>query len=204
MSTSTSQAIGAPAPIVDAFMQAIAFTLRPDVEGGLVDDPDDPGGITNMGLTIADLTVWERHRATPDDVRNLTRGEAVNIYRAQYWNAIRGFGLPSGLSLMVFDHGVNRGNGTSAKILQRLLGFPDDDVDGWIGPSTQAASRMAMANSPDRGATFLRQLHQAQRADYLLLGRPKYEGGWLSRCDRRFAAGLQAAGLSDADPQAPA
>ena len=166
--------------MTDPFLAAIAFTLQ--AEGGLVDDPRDAGGITNMGLTIADLTLWERHRGTADDVRDLTREEAVAIYRATYWQIVRGAALPAGIGLSVFDHGVNRGTGASAKILQRLVGTA---VDGVIGPHTLTATTVAAYGDT---AGLLAKLHDAQRDDYLALANPAFEKGWLARCDARYAA----------------
>lgn len=176
---------------VDQFRVAVAFTLQPDIEGGLSDDPNDTGGITNLGLTIADLTVFERHRCTADDVRALTVQTAIPVYQALYWNVIRGYGLPHGVSLSVFDHGVNRGNGTSAKILQHAVGLTGSDVDGFIGAETLYRTRMAAANL----SGLLALLHIRQRDDYAALHNEHYENGWEARADKRYAAALVAAGL---------
>lgn len=167
-----------------AFATCVAFTLRDDIEGGLADDPRDPGGITNMGLTIADLSVWERHRATADDVRSLQRPEAVAIYQALYWAPIRGWAMPPAIALMVFDAAVNRGVGTSAKILQRILRVV---VDGMIGPQTLSALTVAAFSG---APALVDQLWLAQRADYMALGNPVYENGWLARADKRHAAAV--------------
>ena len=56
------------------FDTAVAFTLRE--EGGFTDDPRDPGGATNLGITLATLTHWRGRPATADDVRQLTVVEA--------------------------------------------------------------------------------------------------------------------------------
>lgn len=171
--------------MADAFLVCVGFTLRQDIEGGLVDDPRDHGGITNMGLTISDLSVWERHRATADDVRDLAREEAVAIYRALYWQPIRGDDLFPAVAMMVFDHGVNRGIGRSAKILQAMLGV---DVDGVIGPQTLSAMVLQAYGGQ---AALVGALHDAQRGDYLALQNPVFETGWLARADKRYLAAMQ-------------
>lgn len=109
-------------------------------EGGYVDHPKDPGGATNLGVTQATLSTWRRQPATKTDVRNLTRVEAAEIYRARYWSAVRGDDLPAGVDYAVFDYAVNSGPGAAIKALQRALGVT---ADGALGPATLAAARQA-------------------------------------------------------------
>jgi lysozyme family protein len=52
-------------------------------EGGYVDHKDDPGGATNMGITFNTLKAWRGKPVTKQDVRNLTKKEALDIYEAQ-------------------------------------------------------------------------------------------------------------------------
>ncbi len=108
-----------------------------EAEGGFVDHPEDPGGATNMGITFNTLKAW-RHpdSISVDDVRNLTKDEAKQIYRANYWNALSCDDLPDGVDLVAFDFCVNAGPGRSAKTLQRVVGVKDDGV---VGPITLAA-----------------------------------------------------------------
>jgi lysozyme family protein len=98
----------------DLFPRVMAFISR--WEGGFVNHPSDPGGATNMGITIGTLTRWRtaqgRPKPTVEDVRNLTRAEADAIYRAYYWG-------PSGAAkatdyataLLLMDSGVLHGVG---------------------------------------------------------------------------------------------
>lgn len=109
-------------------------------EGGYVDHPRDPGGATNMGITHKTLAAWRGVAVTKDDVRALTRAEALEIYRAQYWNTVRGDDLPAGLDYAVFDYAVNSGPARATKDLQRVLGVP---ADGIIGAITLEAIRRA-------------------------------------------------------------
>ncbi len=105
-------------------------------EGGYVNHPRDPGGATNKGVT---KRVYDAYRVLNNQptrsVRKITDHEALDIYRTQYWDAVQGDLLPSGLDYCVYDYGVNSGPNRSAKVLQRLIGVPDD---GQIGNVTLA------------------------------------------------------------------
>jgi len=107
-------------------------------EGGFVDDPADPGRATNMGITLGTLAAVRGTPVSREDVQNLTRDEARQIYRAQYWNALGCDSLPAGIDLVVFDFGVNAGVARSAKLLQQLVHV---EADGEIGPITVGAAR---------------------------------------------------------------
>lgn len=97
-------------------------------EGGYVDHPKDPGGATNLGVTQVTLSTWRRCPVTKTDVFNLTRVEAAEIYRARYWNAVRGDDLPGGVDYAVFDYAVNSGPGAAIKALQKSLGLSPSGV----------------------------------------------------------------------------
>ena len=115
-------------------------------EGGHVNDPRDHGGETNFGIAdradgkadgMADLD-----RDGRGDVRiaDLSRAEAVEVYRAQYWHAVRGDDLPAGVDLAVFDLAVNSGVRRAILTLQRAAGVA---TDGKIGPVSMLAVRAA-------------------------------------------------------------
>jgi len=121
----------------DRFPAALEEILRH--EGGYVDHPRDPGGCTNLGITLATYRAHVSRGATCADVRGLTRATAARIYRRKYWDLVRGDDLAAGLDLAVFDFAVNSGPARAAKFLQRLLGVA---ADGIIGPVTlEAAER---------------------------------------------------------------
>jgi len=94
-------------------------------EGGYTNHPDDPGGPTNFGITIADYRRYVKPDATADDVRAMPLGEAESIYRRRYWDAQRCDDLPAGIDYAVFDYGVNSGVGRSGKVLRRVLRLAD-------------------------------------------------------------------------------
>ena len=111
-------------------------------EGGYVNDPDDPGGATNHGVTIGTLKrlgidIDGDGDVDIDDVKQLSIGEAASIYKAHYFSGPKINMLPKVLQASVFDMYVNAGS-RAVKILQKLLrdkGF-DIAIDGGIGPQT--------------------------------------------------------------------
>ena len=113
-----------------SFERSVDFILKH--EGGYVNHPRDPGGETNMGIA---------KKFYPDlDIKNLTRQQAIGIYRRDYWERVRCHEMPPAIAHMVFDSAVNQGINASARILQRALRVKDDGV---IGPVTLAATRNA-------------------------------------------------------------
>ena len=147
-------------PRPDRFAACVAEVLRH--EGGYVDHLRDPGGCTHRGITQRTLEGWRREPVTCADVRALTEAEARAIYRAHYWNAVRGDDLPAGLDLIALDAAVNSGRRRAVLWLQEALG--GIAVDGVIGPQTLRAVRRAhdraavIAQACDLRLAFLRSL----------------------------------------------
>jgi lysozyme family protein len=111
----------------DNFPVALKLALK--YEGNFVWDKRDPGGPTNMGITIATLSHELGRKATVADVRNLSKDTAGNIYRAKYWNTIDGDKLPSGVDILAFDIAVNSGPGRAIQWLRECRGMtPDKQV----------------------------------------------------------------------------
>ena len=94
-------------------------------EGGYSNDPRDPGGPTNFGVTIFDYRKYVKRDATAADVRMMAVEDAKLIYRIRYWDAQHCDELPAGVDYAVFDYGVNSGIGRSGKVLRRVLGLSD-------------------------------------------------------------------------------
>lgn len=110
-----------------------AFEQVMKSEGGFVNDPRDPGGMTNHGVT---KKVWEAyvgHEVDEEAMRSLTLEDVKPLYRKNYWDAVDGDSLPSGVDYAVFDVAVNSGVGRAAKFLQQAVGV---EADGQIGPHT--------------------------------------------------------------------
>ena len=168
----------APSPAKSADQQSSArfdacmpFIFK--AEGGYSDNPADPGGPTNFGITLATLKAYDGNQAlTADDVKKLTPATATEIYRTAYWNRMQCGALPPGLDLEVFDFGVNSGPAESVKTLQRIVGVIPD---GSIGPITLAA--VAQLNAGELVVRFA----QARLAFYQSLKKPEFEQGWATR-----------------------
>jgi len=172
-------------------------------EGGFVNDPDDPGGATNHGVTIGTLRrlgldVTRDGRIDTADVRRLTRAQAIEIYIEHYFARPRIGALPEMLQASVFDMNVNAGN-NAVKILQRLLtdmGYPCAP-DGAIGPQTIRAAQMAAEAAPGHLAdaygiarrNYYYALADARPASRKFARRRDGgKGGWITRAEEFMAA----------------
>jgi lysozyme family protein len=89
-------------------------------EGGYTNDPRDPGGPTNFGITIADYRAYINKAGTAQDVKNMHLADAQAIYRSKYWNALGCDALPSGVDYTVFDYGVNSGIGRARTVYNQM------------------------------------------------------------------------------------
>jgi lysozyme family protein len=105
-------------------------------EGGFVNHPADPGGMTNLGVTKKVWEEWVGRAVDEKAMRALTPEEVGPMYKAKYWDKIKGDDLPEGVDYAVFDAAVNSGPGRAAKLLQGCVGV---EQDGGIGPKTLAA-----------------------------------------------------------------
>ena len=167
-------------------------------EGGYVNDPDDPGGATNHGITVhtmrrLGLDLDRDGDVDAGDVQRLSAAQALEIFLEHYYRRPGISGLPAVLQASVFDMYVNAGS-QAVKILQRLLrqmGWPVA-VDGVIGQETRRAARAAAEAAPDHIA----DAYAIARRDYyfaLADRRPasrKYarrrdggKGGWIRRAE---------------------
>lgn len=98
-------------------------------EGGYKNDPQDPGGETNWGIS---------KRSYPNlDIKNLTRNDAKFIYYRDFWKVIDADDLPQSVAYQLFDFAVNSGIQTAIRYFQRALGVADDGI--W-GPISQGAA----------------------------------------------------------------
>lgn len=167
-------------------------------EGGYVNDPDDPGGATNYGVTIGTmkslgLDLNKDGRVDANDVKMLTRAQAQQIFVEHYFRRPRLAELPPAVQASVFDMYVNAG-ANAVKILQRLvarMGFAASAY-GVIGPRTLAAAHDAAAAAPDHFADaygIARRNYYYSLADQRPASR-KYarskaggKGGWITRAE---------------------
>lgn len=162
-------------------------------EGGYVNHPSDPGGETNLGITIETA----RRNGYDGPMKDLTKAQALEIYRSEYWNKPR-FDkvceISPGIAAECFDTGVNMGPSVPSGWLQRLLNafnrggrdYPDLTVDGGIGNATLACLRTYLKVRGDEGeSVMLKGLNALQAERYIRLAEknPALEAftfGWLS------------------------
>jgi lysozyme family protein len=162
------------------FNKALAAVLVH--EGGFVNNPKDPGGMTNLGCTKA---VWEEHCGHPVDekaMRALIPADVAPLYKRKYWDKVSGNDLPSGVDYVVFDAAINSGPGRAAKWLQACVGV---EPDGGIGPKTLAA-----VNAFD--AKQLVEDYSKRRLSFLM-DLPTWDTfgkGWLRRVNEVETVGL--------------
>lgn len=149
--------------MIDNYLNSINFVLK--YEGGYVNDPHDPGGETNMGIS---------KRAYPDlDIKSLTKAKALIIYRKDYWDKVQGDYLPAGLDLVALDAAVNSGTNQSTKWLQSAVG---STPDGIIGPLTMKAIQEGDTTKIIEEALHKRLLFLKGLKTF-----PRYGKGWLNR-----------------------
>ena len=167
-------------------------------EGGYVNDPDDPGGATNFGVTIGTmrrlgLDLDRDGDVDLQDVKILTREQAEAIFVQHYYER-PGIGqLPEPLQASVFDMYVNAGH-NGVKILQKLLRQMGQNIaiDGAIGPQTAEAAHTAFHAAPDHlvdAYGIARRNYYFRIADRRPASR-KYartraggKGGWIKRAE---------------------
>ena len=110
-----------------------AFDLLIGNEGGYVNNPADPGGETNWGITRAVAV----DNGYTDSMKSMPKETAKQIYKKMYWDKLQCDQLPFVVAFQLFDAGVNHGNAQAVKFLQRALSVVDDGV---IGAKTIAAT----------------------------------------------------------------
>ena len=113
-----------------------SFDLLIKSEGGYSDDPKDPGGRTNLGVTQSVWESWVGRSSNEKEMRNLSIDDVTPLYKRKYWDACSCDLLPDGLDYLVFDFAVNAGVGRSLKTLQSCV---DATIDGQIGKNTLGA-----------------------------------------------------------------
>lgn len=150
----------------DYFEEAVEYILSE--EGGYVNDPRDPGGETKYGIS---------KRSFPEvDIKHLTRDEAKNIYREQYYNAASCHKMSTTLALCVFDSAVNQGVGNAIKMLQEALGVL---ADGVIGPVTLSYLEKVDQEKLAVAFTYNRIIRYRGTINF-----DRYGKGWIQRAIR--------------------
>jgi len=134
-------------------------------EGGYVNNPADPGGETKFGIS--------KHAYPDVDIANLTREQAIAIYKRDFWDRVQGDTLPASIAFQILDFAVNAGLSTAIRKAQFVAGVADD---GNWGPITRAA---VAAISP---SVFCARFAAAKIRFYTKLTTfPTFGAGWMNR-----------------------
>jgi lysozyme family protein len=148
------------------FLTAVIKTLI--YEGGLSDNPQDPGGLTNFGISIR-----AHPELTPDDIRTMTKTRAIGIYRQSYWPDIYSEITDQRLANSLFDFGVTSGVHVAVQTLQGVI-FASGGaaLDGVFGPHT-----LEETNAQD----WIRNYTVERLRFYSGLDKPQFFHSWASR-----------------------
>jgi lysozyme family protein len=125
----------------DNWEMAFAAVLKH--EGGYVNHPKDPGGMTNLGVTKRAWEEYVGHEVDEATMRGLTPEMVKPFYKSRYWDRVKGDDLPSGVDYAAYDLAVNSGVGRAAKYLQEIAGVA---ADGIIGPMSLSAIKACPAD----------------------------------------------------------
>ena len=153
-------------------------------EGGLTDDPDDSGGITNHGVClrflsqVGDETLHQaglRQPVSRQTIIRLSKAQAKTIMHAEFWVRPGAGTMPPLIGVCFYDFAVNAGPYRSVKVMQQALGV---DVDGLIGPETRGALEACAQLSTAMRMLDLRESWYRRIA----VGKnAKFGRGWLNR-----------------------
>ena len=176
---------------------ATALKLILQEEGGRVDDPHDPGGRTNEGVTQRVYDAWRRlHKQSLQSVYVIEPWEVQSIYLNSFGLPIGYAQLPPGVGYAVLDYAVNSGVVPAVKKLQSILGLSQDGVVGAFTFDAAARSpRVFLINRIcDSRLTFLHRLQ----------GWGRFGHGWTARVEfvREHAKAM--ANVVEPEPQAAA
>jgi lysozyme family protein len=136
------------------------FAMVIKSEGGFVNHPKDPGGMTNLGVTRSAWEAFINQKVTEDEMRALTPELVKPFYKALYWDRIKGDSLPDGVDYAAYDLAVNSGPHRAAQYLQEIAGVT---ADGMIGPKSLEAIKSCNAEETadaicDMRLDFLKRL----------------------------------------------
>ncbi len=192
-----------------------AFAIVVGHEGGFDMTRADPGNWTDgaVGVGVLGGTKYGQDSASyasnlarlPDDVRagmpatvkDLTLGQVQAIYRAIYWDSVRGDELPPPLALLVFDAAVNNGPDRAARWLQAAV---DAGIDGQIGAATL---RAVQASAAKQGGAAICAEFMTQRLVFMA-SLPTWRSFGLGWARRLCALPYQAVTMTSRDASATA
>ncbi len=180
---------------MDNFEKSLNFVFGN--EGGLSDHPADKGGATNMGITSGTLaSAYKAGIVSHNDISQLTRAEAAEIYRVNYWEKSKAGMMPYPLCTIHFDSAVNHGTGGAAKLLQKTINNYAQkagldvsvDVDGAVGPKTLSA--LCQCLDLKGNVSLICEIYCNEREKYyrsIVENNPSQKvfwNGWMNRLER--------------------
>jgi lysozyme family protein len=192
---------------------AIILDKAVRVEGGYTNNPNDPGGPTNFGVTLAVANQYQSQLQSQfnwnGDMQSFTTDMAVYVYDHEYWQKMGLDGVFAVSALIAdkcFDLGINAGDSVAETFLQQVINafsnqeknYPHIPVDGNVGPTTCAALGKLLADRPNDGeADVLWSISCLQGAKYIniALGRETsetFEAGWQNRDRNAWSVYLSA------------
>jgi len=156
------------------------------MEGGFTNDPVDPGGPTNKGITLGVFAAWRKvvlnsktRARLISELKDIPDSTVRDIYYSKYWQAASCGAFPQALAIMHFDAAVNHGAGTAIRMLQQAVGV---EIDGEVGPDTRRAAKVRPVK--ETIVTYA----QIRRARYRSLRHFwRFGKGWLRRVDETLA-----------------
>ena len=152
-------------------------------EGGYINDPDDSGGATNKGVTLATFRQFYGKDKTAEDLKKLTDAQWLYIFLNGYWDKMKASQIKNqAIANIVVDWAWASGPGTATKCIQDILGV---DVDGIVGPKTLQAINTAPQNSlfdkiKSARIKFVERLAELRPKD------KKFLNGWENRINSFF------------------
>ncbi len=176
------------------FQHALKHVL--EMEGGYTNDPVDPGGPTNKGITLGVFAAWRKvvlngktRAKLLAQLKKIPDSTVSEIYKKRYWDKALCEAFPSGIAFMHFDTAVNHGVGTAVRMLQQVVGVA---VDGEVGPNTR---RAVNSQSEDE---ILKTYADIRRARYRSLKHFwRFGRGWLRRVDVTLERARELVGKSE-------
>jgi len=161
-------------------------------EGGYSDNPDDPGGATNLGITQEDLDDYHIKFGLPANVKDLTYDDAAKFYKIMWWDRFHYDAINSlHIATKIFDLAVNIGACEAHKLLQNALsysGYSEIKVDGILGPKTISAVNECtlhgreedlMENICEGASAYYKTIIEENTKLY------KFLNGWLKRANEQ-------------------
>jgi hypothetical protein len=155
--------------------------LMLNLEGKKTDDPRDRGGRTNFGVTQGTYNKWRDSKNLPrQDVFKITKDEAMQLYKKNFWGIIGGDKLPQKTAMALMSFALTDGPEDSVRLVQRMLKIP---VTGYMGPATLAKINKLVEKYGDEGfanKVLNRQIIRYKNDEQAHI----YGRGWVNRANK--------------------